>query len=117
MDGITILTSSIVEKENPFFHTIAMYFLIPFIIFLILMCIYATKCKDTLAGICAFLFGLFGLSSIGFEIAAQKLLVPAYTKYEVILDDSVSVNEFMEKYEVLEQRDKIYVIKEKEIEN
>ena len=114
MDGITILASSLVEKENPFFHTIAMYSLIPFTISMILACIYATKCKDTLAGICAFLFALFGLNAIGFEIAAQELPVPAYTKYEVILDDSVSMNEFMEKYEVLEQQDKIYMIKEKE---
>lgn len=114
MDGITILASSIVEKENPFFHTIAMYSLIPFIIFVILVCIYATKRKDTLAGICAFLFALFGLSAIGFEIAALNFSVPAYTKYEVFLNDSVSVNEFMEKYEILDRRDKIYVIKEKE---
>ena len=38
--------------------------------------------------------------------------VPDYTKYEVILDDSVSMNEFMNTYEVLEQREQIYVVKE-----
>ena len=69
--------------------------------------------KDLIAGICALLFLLCGLSAMGFEIASQKFSVPDYVKYEVILDDSVSMNKFMEKYEILEQRDKIYVVKEK----
>lgn len=38
--------------------------------------------------------------------------VPNYNTYEVILDDSVSMNEFMNAYEVLEQRGQIYVVKE-----
>ena len=42
--------------------------------------------------------------------------IPDYTKYEVILDESVSMNEFMNTYEVLEQRGQIYVIKEIEVE-
>ena len=45
-------------------------------------------------------------------IAGQYITVPAYQKYEVILDDSVSMNEFMNTYEVLEQRGQIYVVKE-----
>ena len=39
---------------------------------------------------------------------------PSYTKYEVTFTDTISLAEFNEKYEVLEQREKIYVIKEKE---
>ena len=38
--------------------------------------------------------------------------VPCYTSYEVILEDSVSMNEFMNTYEVLEQRGQIYIVKE-----
>lgn len=38
--------------------------------------------------------------------------IPDYTKYEVIIDDSVSMSEFMNTYEVLEQRGQIYVVKE-----
>lgn len=40
--------------------------------------------------------------------------IPDYTKYEVIIDDSVSMSEFMNTYEILEQREQIYVVKEKE---
>ena len=39
-------------------------------------------------------------------------LVPDYKTYEVTIDDSVSMNEFTSKYEILEQRGKIYVVKE-----
>ena len=40
------------------------------------------------------------------------LKIPGDTIYEVIIDDSVSMNEFTNSYEVLEQRGQIYVIKE-----
>ena len=38
--------------------------------------------------------------------------IPDYTKYEVTLNDSVPMNDFMNTYEVLEQRGQIYVVKE-----
>lgn len=113
MDGIVILASSLVEKNHPIFSQIALLLLIPFFLSMVIGIPCAVYNKDFIAKICAFLFLLFGLSAIGFEIAAQELSVPDYTKYEVTLDDSVSMNKFMEKYEVLEQRDKIYVVKEK----
>lgn len=34
--------------------------------------------------------------------------------YEVTLDDSVSMTEFLENYELIEQRGKIYVVKERD---
>lgn len=37
-----------------------------------------------------------------------------YTKYEVIISDNVNMNEFNQKYEILEQRGRIYVIRERE---
>ena len=113
MDGIVILASSLVEKDHPIFSQIALLLLIPFFLSMVIGIPCFTYSKDLIAGICALLFLLCGLSAIGFEIAAQKFSVPDYVKYEVILDDSVSMNKFMEKYEILEQRDKIYVVKEK----
>lgn len=53
---------------------------------------------------------VFGLL-VGIPIDSMTQ-VPDYIKYEVILDDSVSMNEFMNTYEVLEQRGQIYVVKE-----
>ena len=36
------------------------------------------------------------------------------THYKVTIDDSVSMNEFLDKYEILDQEGKIYTVKEKE---
>lgn len=34
--------------------------------------------------------------------------------YKVIIDDSVSMNEFLDKYEIIDQEGKIYTVKERE---
>ena len=36
-----------------------------------------------------------------------------YVEYKVTIDDSVSMNEFLDKYEILDQEGKIYTVKEK----
>ena len=36
-----------------------------------------------------------------------------YIEYKVTIDDSVSMTEFMDKYEILDQEGKIYTVKEK----
>lgn len=36
------------------------------------------------------------------------------TQYKVIIDDSVSMNEFLEKYEIIDQDGKIYTVREKD---
>ena len=38
----------------------------------------------------------------------------SHTEYKVTIDDSVSMNEFLDKYEILDQEGKIYTVKEKE---
>ena len=37
-----------------------------------------------------------------------------HIEYKVTIDDSVSMNEFLEKYEILDQEGKIYTVKERE---
>ena len=37
-----------------------------------------------------------------------------HIEYKVIIDDSVSMNEFLDKYEILNQEGKIYTVKERE---
>lgn len=48
-----------------------------------------------------FIYGLF---------PSQKV---AYIEYQVTIDDSVSFNEFIEKYEIIDSEGKIYTVKEK----
>lgn len=37
-----------------------------------------------------------------------------HIEYKVTIDDSVSMNEFLDKYEILDQEGKIYTVKERE---
>lgn len=50
--------------------------------------------------------------------ADNKLLTEPTGKYEyqVTIDDSVSINELLEKYEIIEVNGKIYTIRDKEVE-
>ena len=52
----------------------------------------------------SFLLFIYGL------LPSQKV---AYTEYQVTIDDSVSFNEFTEKYEIIDSDGKIYTVKEK----
>lgn len=36
------------------------------------------------------------------------------TQYKVVIDDSVSMNEFLEEYEIIDQEGKIYTVREKD---
>lgn len=62
----------------------------------------------TLAG-----FVIIGLTvcTIGAIVKTDKVID---TKYKVTIDDSVSMNEFLDKYEILDQEGKIYTVKERE---
>lgn len=112
IDGVTILASEAVMTSCDGMGIIAYIFI----------GLLALGFLSLLIGAVADSFGLvktggimlvcsFILFLIGIPVDAMTQ-VPDYTKYEVILDDSVSMNEFMNTYEVLEQRGQIYVVKE-----
>ena len=68
-------------------------------------------------GFGAFLFifiFIFTGTIIGFGKAKPTHYVPTY---KVVISDEVSMNDFMEKYEILEQDGRIYTVKEREDNN
>ena len=58
------------------------------------------------------IFALLG--SPFFTALCSKEEVGKEYHYKVIIDDSVSMNEFLDKYEILDQEGKIYTVKERE---
>lgn len=44
----------------------------------------------------------------------NKIPISYETHYKVTIDDTVSMNEFLDKYEILDQEGKIYTVKERE---
>ena len=64
------------------------------------------------------LFILAGLVIIGIIVCFTGALIETDEiigiEYKVTIDDSVSMNEFLDKYEIIDQEGKIYIVKERE---
>ncbi len=60
-----------------------------------------------------FLLGL-AIGLTGFTLTLHESDTVDYIEYKVTVDDSVTMNEFLDKYEILDQEGKIYTVKERE---
>lgn len=112
IDGVTILATNVVTITNPILNVILIALgIIAGLGFLFIILGIITDCSGIgVTGLISLLTAFILLIiCIPIDAATQ---VPDYNTYEVILDDSVSMNEFMSTYEVLEQRGQIYVVKE-----
>ena len=112
IDGVTVLATSVVTMTNPIMNVILIGLGITAGLgFLLFLTGLATNCLGIGAtGVICLATAFIGfIICIPIDTATQ---VPSHNTYEVILDDSVSMNEFMNTYEVLEQRGQIYVVKE-----
>ena len=112
IDGVTILATDVVTRTNPVMNIILI--VLGFIMGLgFVLFILGFGTNHTEIGVTGLitLITAFALFFICIPIDSMTQ-VPDYNTYEVILDDSVSMNEFMNTYEVLEQRGQIYVVKE-----
>lgn len=110
MEGITILNEFVVNNAP------AGWFAIICSSILIVTCLVGMSLmlKRRDAGL-ALIFGILAMVCAGlifFGISIVK--TPPETRYQVLIDESVSMTEFFEKYEIIEQEGKIYTIKEKE---
>lgn len=67
--------------------------------------------------IITFIIFLVGIVGLGYSTYAHenKLIDSGRDRYEVLLNEKVNMEEFYSKYEIIEQRDKIWVIEDKEI--
>ena len=107
MEGLIVLTNEVVYSV-PVWTEFMCYIGLALIILCLFLYIFESWTLLSLAGI-----GGTGLVFLGL-LLGLIFQQPSYTKYEVTFTDTISLAEFNEKYEVLEQREKIYVIKEKE---
>ena len=106
MEGITILNSEVIMASH--WGPIAVFILgivgIFFLFFLVLLGFDSDGILNmSIVSACMVLIG---------AISSFIIQVPYYTSYEVILEDSVSMNEFLDRYEILDQRGQIYTVKE-----
>lgn len=120
MDGVTILNEiEVVQVVNDTFNYTAggIAFCIT-----ILICAIAgffigrIDCDEITGTFVGALLGLL-LGIFTMALCGSAFSYPPETKttvrYEVIIDDSVSLTEFYERYNIIEQRDQIFVVEEK----
>jgi hypothetical protein len=55
-----------------------------------------------------------GVGTLGMLMSEYETDTIDHIEYKVAIDDSVSINEFLDKYEIIGQEGKIYTVKEKE---
>lgn len=121
MDGVTILNEiEVVRVVNDTFNYTAGFIAL---IVTVLICAIAgfsigridcSEFESTLiGGLTGIVLGLLVMAVFG-TIFSYPPETETTTQYEVILDDSVSMNEFCEHYNVVEQRGDIFVVEEKE---
>lgn len=104
LEGITVLTQTEYEDAS------VLWLFIPFFVVMMLIAITGAiaGCNDWVVS-AAVLAGLV----VGAICYVQAMRPTGEYRYEVMIDESVSMTEFYEKYDVIDQRGKIYKIKEK----
>lgn len=118
MNGVEILSSVEVVCEFVFNWTsfwIALGAMVCFAIIMGIITVIKGEISWWFILICL-IIGLVGGSLLGLVIGGEVNATPtAYeTHYKVTIDDSVSFNEFLDKYEILGQDGKIYTVRERE---
>ena len=81
------------------------------IVFIFAMAACFASDRIILGFIClALSFGVGIVGSLGGTLGKTDI---SHIEYKVTIDDSVSMNEFLDKYEIINQEGKIYTVKEK----
>lgn len=104
LEGITVLTQTEYEDAS------LLWFFIPFFVVMLLIAITGAiaGCNDWVVMV-AVLAGIV----VGGICYVQAMRPTGEYRYEVLIDESVSMTEFYERYDVIDQRGEIYKIKEK----
>lgn len=112
MSGVEILNQYVVACADSFNYWVALGILAFVLIAGAVVCICEKQAPlIILFGVLGIMMGALAGSIVG---AAAPLEQHQITRYEVIIDDTVSMNEFYEKYKIISQEGKIYTVEEKE---
>lgn len=112
MEGVTILAEKAVNM-TPSFVLIAMtiFGLLSTFFSIIMTCVSSEK-EEILPGCVS--IGLAVISAILIICVSDIMNTFSHYEYKVIIDDNVSMNEFIEKYEIIDTEGLIYTVIERE---
>lgn len=117
MNGVEVLTQTEIMAKNPIIETVGIIATILMVIFVLIALFALIDNKDILSIVAAIIAGVTITASIVCAILWETALVSTGEyEYQVTVDDSVSMNEFYEKYEVISVEGKIYTIRLKNVD-
>lgn len=115
LEGITILNQSEIMTKPEWTQTVAIISMILMLVFLFASLCFLITDKEKLGFAMSLLMILSAIASLTFITLEENIEIPTGKyEYQVIIDDNVSLNEFIEKYEIINIDGKLYTIKEKE---
>ena len=112
LEGIDILSKTMIKDTPNWASLMAVLSLACVVIFLSLV-VMAIREDELLL---AFIFGILLLISGGLVLFSTDYFDSIYTgryRYEVVVNDDVSLTDFYEKYDVVEQNGRLWTIEEK----
>ena len=119
MDGVTILNIITENVSNTVGLVVALIFSIVVIILsFIAIIVVSDKFSEFDGFIIPFIVtGIFGILFVMVSILVLNTPQEPQTLYEVTISDEVSFKDFTSKYEIIEQRGEIYIVKERQTNN
>lgn len=112
MSGVEILSTTEVVAESVSNDTLAGLIWIGVIILGTLIGYIAEEFNGACLGF--LLGGVVGIFFFSFVMILNTTPTAYTNEYKVTISDEVSLNEFMEKYEIIDQDGKIYTVRERE---
>jgi len=113
MDGVTILNTFTQEVTGWGLNAFGTIFIVLCVANLIISFYLAVHLDDPATATIITTLGVI-CGIVGVAICSHAKVIDTYEAYEVIVNESVSFTEFQSRYDILEQRGDIFVIKEKE---
>lgn len=120
MNGVEVLASTEIAKVSSynwsiFWKTYSFVLLLFFVVGIIVGIYTFVNWIDLLlsivmAGLIGIIIGAIAGFLLGFSFAKPLSYI---SEYKVILSDDVSMNEFMDKYEIIDQEGRIYTVRER----
>ena len=111
MNGVEILSSETIY--NTILPEYCVGLGLGFGVIFTMLCVICWACEKYLVSILPVLFVIVSIviATCGGTYSKTDI---SHIEYKVTIDDSVSMNEFLDKYEILDQEGKIYTVKERE---
>lgn len=115
MNGVEILASEEVVTATTFNSALFCWFIVAAVVVGLVIGLIASFCEGDIQYlfIIVFVVACFGLILGAIIGVAEGTPTEYETQYKVTISDEVPMNEFLERYEIIEQEGKIYTVRER----